>query len=113
MTERIKWICPFPISRARTASTLPAGSRTRIPGCALTWRGSIDTPMPARRGHTATMSLAMLSAPDTPRGRLGAFPGSEIGRAHSELQSRGHLVCRLLLEKKNDKYFIYSYTLTI
>src|SRR5690625_6972686 len=27
-------------------------------------------------------------------------PRAEIGRAHSELQSRGHLVCRLLLEKK-------------
>src|SRR5207253_11144370 len=27
----------------------------------------------------------------------------EIGRATSELQSRGHLVCRLLLEKKNTK----------
>src|SRR2546422_5589792 len=26
--------------------------------------------------------------------------GGEIGRAHSELQSRLHLVCRLLLEKK-------------
>src|SRR5690625_6346183 len=26
---------------------------------------------------------------------------TEIGRATSELQSRGHLVCRLLLEKKN------------
>src|SRR5690625_7970420 len=26
----------------------------------------------------------------------------EIGRATSELQSRGHLVCRLLLEKKNN-----------
>src|SRR5690625_1407937 len=25
---------------------------------------------------------------------------TEIGRAHVELQSRGHLVCRLLLEKK-------------
>src|SRR5690625_2227852 len=25
---------------------------------------------------------------------------AEIGRAHVELQSRGHLVCRLLLEKK-------------
>src|SRR5690625_5487778 len=27
----------------------------------------------------------------------------KIGRATSELQSRGHLVCRLLLEKKNTK----------
>src|SRR5438552_17798183 len=31
--------------------------------------------------------------------RLGAL-GAEIGRAHSELQSPDHLVCRLLLEKK-------------
>src|SRR5437870_8233896 len=28
------------------------------------------------------------------------FSRDEIGRAPSELQSRGHLVCRLLLEKK-------------
>src|SRR5690625_483113 len=28
----------------------------------------------------------------------------KIGRAHAELQSRGHLVCRLLLEIKN--YFV-------
>src|SRR2546422_8348536 len=28
---------------------------------------------------------------------------TEIGRAHSELQSRLHLVCRLLLEKKKTK----------
>src|SRR5437660_6381252 len=29
-----------------------------------------------------------------------SFIRAEIGRATSELQSRGHLVCRLLLEKK-------------
>src|SRR5690625_7017098 len=29
-----------------------------------------------------------------------ALETNEIGRAPSELQSRGHLVCRLLLEKK-------------
>src|SRR5207253_6554956 len=34
----------------------------------------------------------------------------KIGRAHSELQSRGHLVCRLLLEKK--KKIINTFTLT-
>src|SRR5439155_25682841 len=39
-------------------------------------------------------------------GRHVEYPGhqsgldEEIGRATSELQSRGHLVCRLLLEKK-------------
>src|SRR5207253_8984133 len=34
---------------------------------------------------------------------LGSLQGMvlfKIGRAHVELQSRGHLVCRLLLEKK-------------
>src|SRR5439155_20860352 len=30
----------------------------------------------------------------------GLEENQEIGRAHVELQSRGHLVCRLLLEKK-------------
>src|SRR5436305_11200294 len=32
-----------------------------------------------------------------------AARASEIGRAHAELQSRPHLVCRLLLEKKKKK----------
>src|SRR5579884_1569619 len=31
-----------------------------------------------------------------------------IGRAPSELQSRGHLVCRLLLEKKKNAYLVIS-----
>src|SRR5690554_7496582 len=31
------------------------------------------------------------------------FLEGQIGRAHSELQSRPHLVCRLLLEKKKPK----------
>src|SRR2546429_4421927 len=55
-----------------------------------------------------------LGIPQRPRGR-GARGGSqralrsvlfrrgEIGRAHSELQSRLHLVCRLLLEKKKKR----------
>src|SRR2546429_2203512 len=39
--------------------------------------------------------------------------GLQIGRAHSELQSRLHLVCRLLLEKKKKKitYHILQITL--
>src|SRR2546429_5316813 len=44
-------------------------------------------------------------APERCRGdaeRPGERPG-EIGRATSELQSRLHLVCRLLLEKKKDR----------
>src|SRR2546422_5263575 len=36
----------------------------------------------------------------THRGIGASAAGSQIGRAPSELQSRLHLVCRLLLEKK-------------
>src|SRR5439155_1825818 len=36
----------------------------------------------------------------TGRTRLDRERTDQIGRAHVELQSRGHLVCRLLLEKK-------------
>src|SRR5690625_753931 len=36
-------------------------------------------------------------------GAIVEAPEAEIGRATSELQSRGHLVCRLLLEKKKTK----------
>src|SRR5947209_11233027 len=36
-------------------------------------------------------------------GTAGLLPtGAKIGRAHSELQSRQYLVCRLLLEKKKE-----------
>src|SRR5437870_6029791 len=36
------------------------------------------------------------------RGSKNRVSQTEIGRAQSELQSRGHLVCRLLLEKKKN-----------
>src|SRR5690625_6193362 len=53
------------------------------------------------------ISLNASVAPNLPqRGSVGLFSqsapiGAKIGRAHVELQSRGHLVCRLLLEKTN------------
>src|SRR5690625_6101469 len=40
-------------------------------------------------------------------GALGYLENTSVGRSEehtSELQSRGHLVCRLLLEKKKTKY---------
>src|SRR5690625_7095312 len=53
------------------------------------------------------------SSSDSPRARPAASPALRPGRRPrlpmrseehtSELQSRGHLVCRLLLEKKNTK----------
>src|SRR5690625_2652423 len=39
-----------------------------------------------------------------PKKRLGGYSAEERSEEHtSELQSRGHLVCRLLLEKKKQK----------
>src|SRR5439155_24579494 len=43
-----------------------------------------------------------------PRGATGLL--AKIGRAHVELQSRGHLVCRLLLEKKKKKQNLPRHT---
>src|SRR5439155_11647638 len=40
--------------------------------------------------------------------RVLASPTDKIGRHTSELQSRGHLVCRLLLEKKKTKFTYQS-----
>src|SRR2546422_8339264 len=40
------------------------------------------------------------SVSKTARDSDGCWESAEIGRAHVELQSRLHLVCRLLLEKK-------------
>src|SRR5439155_7238318 len=43
--------------------------------------------------------------------RIGAIPRSE--EHTSELQSRGHLVCRLLLEKKKKQYDVYYFQKTV
>src|SRR5690625_6960800 len=49
--------------------------------------------------------LWALSGSFKPRGDIFATPPSLRSEEHtSELQSRGHLVCRLLLEKKHKKY---------
>src|SRR5690625_1272811 len=42
-------------------------------------------------------------APPVAKLALGGFPGGRSEEHTSELQSRGHLVCRLLLEKKNNQ----------
>src|SRR5690625_6576246 len=50
----------------------------------------------------ASTLLAMIRAP-TPISRYGSFSGGRSEEHTSELQSRGHLVCRLLLEKKKTR----------
>src|SRR5207253_9968100 len=64
---------------------------------------SPDRPYPRHSPRTSPGRQSRSSRPRSPcppRSRRRR-PTTEIGRAHSELQSRGQLVCRLLLEKKN------------
>src|SRR5207253_5285192 len=87
-------ICPRKTadSRKRTADRLATrpprllycGAAKRPCGTALPYRG--------RRASSARWNLLP--------GRAGRFPSPRSEEHTSELQSRGHLVCRLLLEKK-------------
>src|SRR5690625_5643055 len=54
---------------------------------------SSDLRTDTQRGHGRTKT----------NGGFGTHPGLRSEEHTSELQSRGHLVCRLLLEKKNNK----------
>src|SRR5688572_32749479 len=65
-------------------------------------RGDARGARGARPGHPRHLLLQLLALPVGAR-QLGAAPGLQIGRAHSELQSQSNLVCRLLLEKKKKK----------
>src|SRR5215510_1064770 len=69
----------------------------------VTWRKQLDS------GKVkVVLQNAAAAHPELPDVPLAiSFAKNEIGRAHSELQSRGHLVCRLLLEKKkkNNNYY--------
>src|SRR3712207_8766282 len=51
--------------------------------------------------------------PDPSLGDAGTLRSvvGKIGRAHSELQSRQYLVCRLLLEKKKKNYIHHKDTI--
>src|SRR5689334_24692052 len=51
----------------------------------------------------AAGGVARMSDPAMIEGIMNAVT-IQIGRAHSELQSQFHLVCRLLLEKKKNKH---------
>src|SRR2546422_3026109 len=56
---------------------------------------TVHLPIPKLPGFSLAVGKSQLQ-------RYYQEEGEEIGRHTSELQSRLHLVCRLLLEKKND-----------
>src|SRR2546422_8084012 len=57
----------------------------------------------ARAGHRAEAELRWLRYGWVRQGELWVHPGRRSEEHTSELQSRLHLVCRLLLEKKKKK----------
>src|SRR3712207_8028078 len=66
-------------------------------------------PLPPEEGGSDRVWLAEREREEaalhvTLAGEAGDGEWLEIGRAHSELQSRQYLVCRLLLEKKKNTY---------
>src|SRR5690242_21617565 len=81
------------------------------------FRSYTDAPSPCDPGSTPGPCMLPTAWNESPYGMPAAFTRSnaasnsargsanarwEIGRAHSELQSHVNLVCRLLLEKKNN-----------
>src|SRR5437899_4408773 len=82
----------------RARADLPGGVRQAAAGCAgNVVRGVARAPDHGRRDSV---------------GRL-YFQPAFFGRSEehtSELQSLRHLVCRLLLEKKNKKKYVYQYS---
>src|SRR2546422_3211019 len=74
---------------------------------------------PQHRAPAAALVALQLYLPDSfppaaAMGRIGAPAGKRRSEEHtSELQSRLHLVCRLLLEKKKDQATIVPVSITI
>src|SRR5690625_5326463 len=79
---------------------------TRRPAGMVTWRKCSTCSAPESSSRSAAEELPSADEPDdepaVPADE-SAGPAQERSEEHtSELQSRGHLVCRLLLEKKNE-----------
>src|SRR5690606_40961748 len=82
-----------------------------LPGPAWLVAAAIAVLLALSRADTRWLALVIAACIYTvvnaERRLAGRLPdeatGSEIGRAHAELQSRENLVCRLLLEKKKKK----------
>src|SRR2546422_5016531 len=63
----------------------------------------VDHPLQVPQGHVEEVPHRRRQRFEEPDVRHGDGQLDEIGRHTSELQSRLHLVCRLLLEKKKKK----------
>src|SRR5690625_6403325 len=100
---------PFssPLPFASPLSPLPE-PLSPPPQAARTSAMALIAVMPATRRLDPSFTLSLVSSRRAPRGLRGTEPTVNTpGRSEehtSELQSRGHLVCRLLLEIKQHTY---------
>src|SRR5207253_9848978 len=96
--------CPFSLLRPPPRSTLfPYTTLFRsLRGCWCSARGPCGSCRRSSRGRPCTTSTPARPhrARSRAAGRGGGRPLRRSEEHTSELQSRGHLVCRLLLEKK-------------
>src|SRR5690625_6625713 len=83
---------------SRPTNSMPSNPETRFHSV----KDSATTEARGMKVNSSTPSRlgAMNSQPTRGRGSAGALPAARSEEHTSELQSRGHLVCRLLLEKK-------------
>src|SRR5690625_5761828 len=83
------------VSSGPPCSAASTSRQSRGSKVSETWRG---------RGSGATvMPTRIVGATASATGSRALAPGERSEEHTSELQSRGHLVCRLLLEKKKKK----------
>src|SRR5207253_4079538 len=67
------------------------------------WSGGIPSAASSKVTNRSSCPTLWSSIPEAPIVQTATFALQRSEEHTSELQSRGHLVCRLLLEKKNTK----------
>src|SRR5439155_23564174 len=83
------------------SASIQADARASIYGCSRPPPGCRSSELTSCSPRSVSQTPAIAASRNS-HSECGSGSGwREIGRATSELQSRGHLVCRLLLEKKN------------
>src|SRR5690625_6937891 len=86
--------------KVRKRDTGEAGNRGEFGTVA---RADVDVSIPLAEGSTGARVGGNVEIDPSARIAESAVIGDDRSEEHtSELQSRGHLVCRLLLEKKNE-----------
>src|SRR5690625_7127879 len=92
--------CAQPVTTASTLST-PNGHLGKTTRTGAT-REKIWQPMPLMTGHLVNQWLLVLNCSNSTSWSCNWRLKERSEEHTSELQSRGHLVCRLLLEKKKE-----------